>query len=464
VAPAQTAVAPSFVRIGRTAAALVLAAALALQLARACFSPADAFAVEVVLNKPGVSYDLSPLAGVASLVEYAGGRAYAYRSSYDPRLIVVVSEQELPAPGGDASPAPRYLAVRLQLPLEVRAVFTGGCQPAPNYSMRVGLTIEVGAGSGSRVVELGTLQLGEPALARFVLRLRPLELTGNLTVSGVLLLEGAGGPRYRVEMPCLLSVGEPCFRVMVLLPGYDAPMLVEAGTYRVLLELAWQASARSVLLLEGLEVRREPGALEEAQTSWAVSGQEARKDAGGASIVVDLKSGRWRIEVRNLTREPPAEALEEVRRLGGLLGFTNCTPATLSSDVGPAVEIGEGELVAALKAELERLARIGVVRGLSQSDIEGVAKAARLGYAGWNSRLVWYNGSWVPYSSVPGAALVRCTSGVESFALARGEYGGPQSTSAGGPAPLPAAAAVAAAVAAALLAHVAVKRALTPRG
>ncbi|MEM3944153.1 MAG: hypothetical protein QXJ59_08695, partial [Thermofilaceae archaeon] len=95
---------------GKTASAvLVLVTAVVLPLVAACFSPADVYAVEVVLNKPGVEYDLSRLTG-ASEIEYANGVGYAYRSHFDPRLIIVLSEQRV---NDDA----KHLAVRVQAPV-----------------------------------------------------------------------------------------------------------------------------------------------------------------------------------------------------------------------------------------------------------------------------------------------------------------------------------------------------------
>ncbi|MEM2617815.1 MAG: hypothetical protein QXL64_09805, partial [Thermofilaceae archaeon] len=67
---------------------------------------------------------------------------------------------------------------------------------------------------------------------------------------------------------------------------------------------------------------------------------------------------------------------------------------------------------AALKAELEWLVENKVVSGLEPADIALIAAAAKLGYAGWNQRLVWYESDWIPYSQVPGATLVRCVIGV----------------------------------------------------
>ncbi|MEM2824166.1 MAG: hypothetical protein QXF69_08705, partial [Thermofilaceae archaeon] len=110
-----------------TLAAIVIATALTLQLAVACFSPADIYAVEVVLNKPGVEYDLSKLTG-ASEIEYANGVGYAYQSHFDPRLIIVLSEQRV---NDDA----KHLAVRVQAPVTWREYKTLTCSiPPPCHS------------------------------------------------------------------------------------------------------------------------------------------------------------------------------------------------------------------------------------------------------------------------------------------------------------------------------------------
>ncbi len=73
--------------------------------------------------------------------------------------------------------------------------------------------------------------------------------------------------------------------------------------------------------------------------------------------------------------------------------------------------VGGEELRNALAQELEWLASIGVVKGLTQGDIEAIREAARPGLAGWNDRLIYHEGGWHPYSQVfqeiEGAALVK---------------------------------------------------------
>jgi hypothetical protein len=56
----------------------------------ACFNPTDFFATEVILNKPGVSYDLEPIR-LAANVSFENG-AFIYRSHFDKRVAVILEE------------------------------------------------------------------------------------------------------------------------------------------------------------------------------------------------------------------------------------------------------------------------------------------------------------------------------------------------------------------------------------
>ncbi|MEM0309141.1 MAG: hypothetical protein QXO64_09385, partial [Thermofilaceae archaeon] len=170
---------------GKTASAvLVLVTAVVLPLVAACFSPADVYAVEVVLNKPGVEYDLSRLTG-AREIEYANGVGYAYRSHFDPRLIVVLSEQRV---NDDA----KHLAVRVQAPVAWREYRSLTCSiPPPCHSnLRESISLPVSPREGEAEVALGTLTLNSSCYLRFkpVLSAQT-EGDASLIVSGSLLLK-----------------------------------------------------------------------------------------------------------------------------------------------------------------------------------------------------------------------------------------------------------------------------------
>ena len=454
------------------ALSLLLSLLYTLQVAAACFSPADLFAAEVVLSKPGVNYDLAMLSGVVE-VEYAGGRAYAYRSHYDEKLVVLLYEQEL---AGD-----RHLVVRLQVPVKEEVIAVHKCVfPASRCSAKlpVGKVVTVAEGSGEAVLELGELRFSNPAFVLFKLVLRVLEGRANFTVSGELTLESAfegeppraGSRVYRVLMPCLVEQNMPCYRVMVVIPGYDAPLRVEEGVYRPTLKLSWISTGSASILVEELEVLCRGAVLPQPlPQGWTLEGGVLTGDIDSARVTVDLESGVCEVVVPGPAASLPREVEEQLRKLlapGDPASLKLECSSSVDSKLKPAVEVGEEEVKAALKRELEWLAETGVVEGLSSSDIEAITAAARLGYAGWNSRLVWHSGAWVPYSEVPGAALLRCVTGVsEVFNAESGAYEQLRPAGAGGatgevPGIAPAAAAPAVLVVAhlvALLAYLAVR-------
>ncbi len=77
-----------------------------------CFDPSDMASIEVVLNKPGVSYDLSPFKELSNVVvvNYSwGGKAYLYRSHLSNEVVVLVSTQKLYPDSSES-----YLTVRVE--------------------------------------------------------------------------------------------------------------------------------------------------------------------------------------------------------------------------------------------------------------------------------------------------------------------------------------------------------------
>ena len=78
-----------------------------------CFDPSDLASIEVVFNKPGVTYNLSTLDKLPNVIkiEYAWGAvAYLYRSHTSKDVVVVVSLQGLvPSDEGE-----KYIAIRVE--------------------------------------------------------------------------------------------------------------------------------------------------------------------------------------------------------------------------------------------------------------------------------------------------------------------------------------------------------------
>jgi len=77
----------------------------------ACFNPTDYFAFEVLLNKPGVKYDLSPLLKAKNIV--LKDDTIIYRSHYCRDVAVILKTLEKPLKG---------LSVRIQIPTKTVAI------------------------------------------------------------------------------------------------------------------------------------------------------------------------------------------------------------------------------------------------------------------------------------------------------------------------------------------------------
>ncbi|MEM2203831.1 MAG: hypothetical protein QXI22_05685 [Sulfolobales archaeon] len=61
----------------------------------------------------------------------------------------------------------------------------------------------------------------------------------SLIINGEITLSGSN-KKYIIQMPCLYSIGG-CYRILVLIPGYDAPMDIDPGEYTVNLKISWTA-------------------------------------------------------------------------------------------------------------------------------------------------------------------------------------------------------------------------------
>ncbi len=69
---------------------------------------------------------------------------------------------------------------------------------------------------------------------------------GNLSLilSGEAIISNASRS-YKISMPCLLSVDKECYRVMMVIPGYDEPMKLPKGKYNITIVLSWSEAEGS---------------------------------------------------------------------------------------------------------------------------------------------------------------------------------------------------------------------------
>ncbi|MEK7580390.1 MAG: hypothetical protein AAB465_02160, partial [Patescibacteria group bacterium] len=80
----------------------------------ACMSPTDLFAVEVLLNKPGINYDLSQLKLLPQKELIQNEGKFYYRSHFYPDIGVVLSEFN------NNEEKEKFLDIRLQIPVEYK--------------------------------------------------------------------------------------------------------------------------------------------------------------------------------------------------------------------------------------------------------------------------------------------------------------------------------------------------------
>lgn len=92
-----------------------------------CYSPTGFFASEVLLSKPGVTYDLEPIKKAANVTVVRS--SILYRSHYDDRVAVILTPMELFEEKG--------LDVRLQLPTRKITISTTYLELVANESIRV---------------------------------------------------------------------------------------------------------------------------------------------------------------------------------------------------------------------------------------------------------------------------------------------------------------------------------------
>jgi len=129
-----------------------------------------------------------------------------------------------------------------------------------------------------------------------------------------------------------------------------------------------------------------------------------------ASIYWDINGARITIAPENKTGEI-VEAVNELREKALNVKPVDDIPCMKLVEVEQKPIVDEETVKNALEYELKWLRDIGVVKGLGDEDVAGIMDGAKLGYAGWNSRLVYSDkeDKWVSYAEIEGAELLRKT-------------------------------------------------------
>ncbi len=84
----------------------IVVSLVSLNTVQACLDPTDTYSVEVVFNKPGVSYNLSVLENISN-ISPIGDRAYVYRAHLNSSFIVLLTKTRLYG-------SEEYLSIRIE--------------------------------------------------------------------------------------------------------------------------------------------------------------------------------------------------------------------------------------------------------------------------------------------------------------------------------------------------------------
>lgn len=275
--------------------------------ASACVNPTDSFASEVLLNKTGVSYNLTELKGSKNVTSQEG--AVIYRSHYNPDVAVILGEIN----EGDQ----KGFSVRLQVPTEL-----------------------VNISYPQTRIEIETQK--ELLLNRTLIESLGYEIKGRV-------LEG--------EIKAELRKGNISIAVWSIKTDGELHSGVQIIILNATLTPELEKELESIVLSFG-------------------AGEEAWNNRKTTSQIIK------------------------------------------SMDLVPSVnvDINFFDFSEAVKTELTWLRDNKIISGLTDADINEIGKEARRGTAGYNSRIVYFNGSWLPYSRTE-KPLLRAGIGCDGFPL-----------------------------------------------
>ena len=414
-------------------ALMILGILILLNTASACVNPTDSFATEVLLNKPGVSYNLSGIIGSDNVIvktkEVPMGSpdtpepqmvvinrnvttidskpvetrteldAIIYRSHHNPDVAVILSEDQIPINGEWNDD--RYLSIRIQVPTKevhrstpiVQIELAGNRSIAEidlNTSAEYGWTmiecehkgvctlekdnirININSEVGyPPILDNEDLNLSPEELKRIKERYREMELSGEITpiTHASIAIENAETLEVRKMADDERCNWQP--------PGVD----VLGGCEQ---EVGYYYDERyGCICLSGCT---KPAGMpfDSPEKCGVVCGRGAGDEIAEVLVAIGFFDDR-------------EEALSEIG---------NWERKTSEwDDLEPAIDTSGFDCVTALIVELDWLSKNRFIENLTERDIHGICKVAHQGTAGFNSRIVYEDGAWLTYRETEGLLM-----------------------------------------------------------
>lgn len=153
------------------------------------------------------------------------------------------------------------IALQLKYILEVNV--RGTVNVKSNVTV-IDVDIDIDDRRGEKIVNLGNVYISR---GNTIVKADLVSYEGNFTLllSGELQLDSTTNS-YRIAMPCLVAIGEPCYRILMVIPGYDVPLTTEEGVYNATFIMRWYAGGTGRfhlrLLLEHSEALNDSSVLD----------------------------------------------------------------------------------------------------------------------------------------------------------------------------------------------------------
>ncbi len=332
--------------------------------ASACVNPTDSFATEVLLNKPGVSYNL------AGMIE-----------SDD----VIVKTKEVP----------------------IRKTGHTEGVPTPQAIM---------IPENNSTVMTGTISAGEPVETRTELDRIIYRSHHNPNVAVILsedcsYIEGEWDDARHISVKIQIPTKDvhrsmPYIGIGLTKDVYTAALDIEACAdpgwdFEVSGSGSWttddgeRRTMRSYLLRKGdIRINAMPAdrtSLEETVVSVTVNNATSLSE-GAKDEITDVLVAIGFFESTDI--------IDDTAIASNIREWDD-----LESAIGVAAD--DFDFGYAMKTELERLIDDGMIVGLTGGDVDEIASASVRGAAGYNSRIVYEDGEWIPYRETGNPVLMK---------------------------------------------------------
>ena len=101
------------------------------------------------------------------------------------------------------------------------------------------LKLSIDSEKGESVFEsIGSVNVGGQGSLRLRVEVVSVEGLNRIVLNGKAILESTE-TKYEIFMPCIYSLNTSCYRVMMVIPGWDQPLRIQPGEYSLTIELAW---------------------------------------------------------------------------------------------------------------------------------------------------------------------------------------------------------------------------------